>query len=229
VVQASNQPMAAAASPTLTPLSTHTTVAVSGPYREVRHLGSGAGGAAFLARSSEGHEVVIKKVPLVCIDGAAGRAGAAAGDGRASEQHGTCVELQVMRALEPHPHIVHFYEAFEVASCGGGAPADELHIVMQYCAVRFCIPRACAGCCRPRASSRPRESPQRVHRRGARCKIASSVAKGPPRHALLLPARTSSAATVPRSRWVPRRRCGSLPSSRWRCSYCTPLGSCIET
>lgn len=92
---------------------------VSGPYTEIKHLGSGAGGAAYLARSSEGREVVIKKVPL----------------GSGGTRHNAHAELQIMRSLEPHPHVVQFFEAFQVPSYKSGVP-DEMHIVMQYCAVR---------------------------------------------------------------------------------------------
>ena len=102
-------------------------------YETIRMLGGGAGGSAYLTRRRcDGQHVVIKRVPLKGLS--------------RSEARYAQSELAVMRSLDAHPFVVRFYDSFEAASIplgaatamagggGGGGGADELHLVMEYCA-----------------------------------------------------------------------------------------------
>ncbi len=100
-------------------------------FETMRMLGSGAGGAAYLSRRrADGQLVVVKHLPLKGLS--------------RTEARYAQSELAVMRSLAPHPFIVDFYDSFEAASlptgarakpqAAGSSSADELHLVMEYCA-----------------------------------------------------------------------------------------------
>lgn len=100
-------------------------------YATIRMLGSGAGGSAYLSRRiADGQLVVVKRLPLKGLS--------------RTEARYAQSELAVMRSLGSHPFIVQFYDSFEADSlppgarakpvAAAGSGADELHLVMEYCA-----------------------------------------------------------------------------------------------
>ena len=100
-------------------------------YATIRMLGSGAGGSAYLTRrAADGQLVVVKRLPLKGLS--------------RTEARYAQSELAVMRSLGSHPFIVQFYDSFEADALppgarakpltAAGSGADELHLVMEYCA-----------------------------------------------------------------------------------------------